>query len=470
MAVIWDAEKRAGAAFALTLALIALLAVLSCGRTLELARLDARLADSYQTLAVLQEVLSTLQQAQTAERGYLLTGEDRFLEPYYRARARVPEGLGQLEALAADHPDDRGLAGLLAQQAASEVTTLERLIHLRQQQGFEAARQRVLRGGGGKMEALQGLAGELARLTNARLLRSAERSRAGMRAALLTLCLSCVTEVGLVGLCYGLVRRNLRQRRRVEESLRQAERRKDDFLATLAHELRNPLAPIRNALGILGLPGVGAAAVEQARQIMARQLQHLVGLVDDLLDVSRIARGKVLLRREPIRLAAVVERAVEEARPLILAQGHELVVTSAGEAAWVEGDVIRLTQVVANLLTNAARYTNSPGRIGLSVTSEGGEVLLRVRDNGMGIASEMLPHIFEPFVQGDGAAGRPQGGLGLGLALVKRLVEMHGGSVSAASAGSGAGSAFTVRLPASAPPTPPGEADSGPPSSKSPPG
>ncbi|WP_439627070.1 PAS domain S-box protein [Gemmata sp.] len=231
------------------------------------------------------------------------------------------------------------------------------------------------------------------------------------------------------------------------QALREADRRKDEFLATLAHELRNPLAPIRNALQILKLPRVDATTVERSRDMMERQVHHLVRLVDDLLDVSRVMRGKIELRKERIELATVAARAVETVQPLIDAQGHDLKVLLPPDPLPLHADPVRMAQVVGNLLTNAAKYTEPGGRIWLTAEREGGEAVLRVRDSGIGIAPNMLPRIFELFVQVDHASTKAQGGLGIGLTLVKNLVEMHNGSVAARSAGLGRGSEFVVRLP-----------------------
>jgi len=234
------------------------------------------------------------------------------------------------------------------------------------------------------------------------------------------------------------------------EALRDADRRKDEFLATLAHELRNPLAPIRNSLQILKMPRVDAATVERSREMMERQVHHLVRLVDDLLDVSRVMRGKIELRRERVELATVVARAVETVQPLVDAQGHELSVRLPNESLLLDADPVRLTQVVGNLLTNAAKYTEANGRIRLTAEREGDEAVLGVRDNGIGIAPAMLPRIFELFVQVDHASTKAHGGLGIGLTLVKNLVQMHNGTVEARSAGLGQGSEFVVRLPLTA--------------------
>jgi PAS domain S-box-containing protein len=239
-----------------------------------------------------------------------------------------------------------------------------------------------------------------------------------------------------------------RELKRRLEQLADADRHKNEFLAMLAHELRNPLAPIRNALYILKMPGADPPTLQRAREMMERQLAQLVRLVDDLLDVSRIIRGNVELHRESVDLVTIVRRAIETAQPVIDAHGHELVVSLPPEPVLLEVDVIRLAQVVSNLLVNAAKYTEEAGRIWLSAEHLDGQVTLRVRDRGIGIAPELLARVFDLFVQADRTLARSQGGLGVGLTLVKRLVELHGGSVGVRSDGPGHGSEFTVRLPA----------------------
>jgi CheY-like chemotaxis protein len=233
------------------------------------------------------------------------------------------------------------------------------------------------------------------------------------------------------------------------EELAAADRQKDEFLAMLGHELRNPLAPMRNALHLMNMPDVGAHAVQNAREIMERQLHHLVRLVDDLLDVSRIISGRIELRQDVIDVADAARRAIETVQPAIDSHGHQLVVSFPSEPVWVEGDVVRLAQAVANLVTNAAKYTPQAGCIWLTVHSTGENVLVSVRDRGIGIAAEFLPRVFDLFVQADSSLARSHGGLGIGLTLVKRLVTMHQGSVSASSGGVGHGSEFVVRLPLS---------------------
>ncbi|TAK86408.1 MAG: PAS domain-containing hybrid sensor histidine kinase/response regulator [Betaproteobacteria bacterium] len=251
----------------------------------------------------------------------------------------------------------------------------------------------------------------------------------------------------------GIVR-DITERKRLESQLHErvkelasADRQKDEFLAMLSHELRNPLAPMRNALYLLERAQQDPETMQMARDVMERQMHQLVRLVDDLLDVSRIIRGKIELRRDRIDIGAVVARAVETAQPVIDAHGHAINVSLPERPLQVEGDMVRLAQVLANLLTNAAKYSGSASRIEVIVRGEGGDALIVVRDQGVGIPHELLPRIFDLFVQGEHTLARSQGGLGIGLTLAKRLVEMHGGSVAASSAGPGRGSEFSVRLP-----------------------
>jgi len=228
----------------------------------------------------------------------------------------------------------------------------------------------------------------------------------------------------------------------------------------LAHELRNPLAPLMNGIDVLRLIGSRQPDVQKIHDMMDRQVHNLVRLVDDLLDISRITRDKIELQMAPVDVALVVERAVEISRPLLDAGAHQLAVSVPLKPMRVNADLVRLAQVLSNLLNNAAKYTENHGAISLVVEPQGNEVLFRVRDNGMGIPAEMLTSIFDPFTQVKRSQDRSQGGLGIGLALVRRLVEMHGGRVTASSAGPDQGSEFEVRLPAfadaasSAPPDP----------------
>jgi PAS domain S-box-containing protein len=229
--------------------------------------------------------------------------------------------------------------------------------------------------------------------------------------------------------------------------LKEADRRKDEFLATLAHELRNPLAPVRNAVQVIRLKGSEEPEVRWSRDVIDRQVAHLTRLVDDLLDITRITRDKLELRKERVELTEVIKAAVETSRPLIEQRGHELTVSLPPEPVYLSADLVRLAQVFMNLLTNAAKYTERGGRVWLTAKRQEGEILVQVKDTGVGIPAEKLPRLFELFFQVDPSLERAQGGLGIGLSLVRRLVELHGGTVKAQSAGLGEGSEFTVHLP-----------------------
>jgi PAS domain S-box-containing protein len=229
--------------------------------------------------------------------------------------------------------------------------------------------------------------------------------------------------------------------------LQEDDRHKDEFLATLAHELRNPLAPLTNALNLMRLSDDLSPTVEQLRDIMEQQVNQLNRLVNDLLEVSRIKRDKIELRRESVELSTVLANAVETSRPLIEAAGHQLAITLSPNRMTLDADPVRLTQVVGNLLNNAAKYTQNGGQIWLTGQRLGSEIIISVRDTGMGIVPDLLPHVFDMFAQADHSRSINHGGLGIGLALAKRLVEMHGGRIEAHSDGAGKGSEFIVRLP-----------------------
>jgi signal transduction histidine kinase len=237
------------------------------------------------------------------------------------------------------------------------------------------------------------------------------------------------------------------ERARAEQALKEADRHKDEFLAMLAHELRNPLAPILNALQLMRMKPMPDPQLNRSREVIERQLTHLTRLVDDLLDVARITRGKINLSREPIELAALIARAVETVQPLIQERGHEFTAEIPAGTLRVNGDALRLTQAFGNVLGNAAKYTERGGRISLTVCQQGTVVEIRVRDTGIGIPAEVLPRIFDLFTQPDRRSDHPHSGLGIGLALVRRLLQMHDGTITAHSEGTGLGSEFVIRLP-----------------------
>jgi PAS domain S-box-containing protein len=254
---------------------------------------------------------------------------------------------------------------------------------------------------------------------------------------------------------------DITDRVRAEDALREADRRKDEFIAVLAHELRNPLAPLRNGLQVMRLAGTRGDAAEKARGMMERQLGHMVRLVDDLLDVSRISRNKLELRRERVLLSDAVASALETVRPAIDGARHSLTLDLPAGPVYLDADLTRLAQVFSNLLANAVKFTPPGGRIWLSAEERPGEVAVSVRDSGLGIPAEALGTVFDMFSQVDRSLERATGGLGIGLALVKGLAEMHGGRVRAESPGPGAGSTFIVSLPLARVKPPPGVPEAG---------
>jgi signal transduction histidine kinase len=242
------------------------------------------------------------------------------------------------------------------------------------------------------------------------------------------------------------LQKEVAERARAEGALHEADRNKDEFLAMLAHELRNPLAPIRNALQLMRMKP-SESQLQWAQEVIDRQLAYLTRLVDDLLDVSRITRGKITLTREPLDVATLINRAVETIEPLLHERKHELTLQIPPDPLRVDGDSTRLTQALGNVLGNAAKYTECGGRIDLRCTQQGADVEIRIRDNGIGIPADLLPRIFDLFTQLDRRSDHALSGLGIGLALVRRMVEMHGGSIIASSDGAGTGSEFVIRLP-----------------------
>jgi PAS domain S-box-containing protein len=357
------------------------------------------------------------------------------------------------------NPVAQSLTGWTQEEAAGQpLDSVFRIINEASRQPFESPTVRALREG-----AVVGLANHSLLIAKDGAERPIDGSAAAIR--------NGAGEVAGVVLVFRDVserRRDITERSRLEkqaqaqtEALADAHRRKDEFLAMLSHELRNPLAPIANALHLLRVQKGENSIQQQARGIIERQVTQLALLVDDLMEVSRITTGRVQLRHDRVVMSAIVERAVETARPIIDERRHEFTVSLPPQPICLYADAARLEQVVVNLLTNAAKYTDEGGHIWLTVQQEGDECLLTVRDTGVGIAPEVLPRIFDLFTQGERSMDRSQGGLGIGLALVQRLVEMHRGRVEAVSA-LGRGSEFVVRLPvvlspAAQPPSPPKE-------------
>ena len=579
----WSLTRGQTAAVALLVVALLIDAVLALHNIREVAISVQWVSHTHEVLGQVEQVLSTLKDAENGQRGYLLAGERPYLEPYEQAVARFPAQITRLRQLTIDNPPQTAHVLKLEQLAA------ERLAELRQglerfqaetdkSRATQLSRQYLLRGEGKRlMDLVRDEVYGMQQLERALLTRREAASRANTRTALAstvvglglglvltTMVITLVarnlaarqraadvlhaererfrttlTSIGdavvvtdaqgritllnpvaqaltgwsaealgqpleavfhivnettrkavenpvsqvirlgaIVGLAnhtvliakdgtelaiddsgapirdaHGrivgvvLVFRDITQRRGSERALEDADRRKDEFLAMLAHELRNPLAPIRNAAHTLALLGTGDDRVRWVSSVIERQVGLMTRLVDDLLDVSRITSGKITLQRATVSVREVLAQAVETARPLAESRGQALEVDVPEDSAWVDGDPARLAQAVGNLLDNAIKYTDDGGRIGLRARVEADEVVIVVEDSGVGVDPELLPHVFDLFIQADRSLERKQGGLGLGLTLVRRLVEMHGGRVEAASAGPGLGSAFTIRLP-----------------------
>ncbi|MGE5093667.1 MAG: CHASE3 domain-containing protein [Betaproteobacteria bacterium] len=539
-----------------------------------------RVGQSRQVQHALQQVLSLAQDAESAVRGFVITGESAYLEPYDNAMAASPARLQRLLELIGDNPQQQADFATLRARFDAHAEEQATLLAIRREDGFEKARAAIA--GGSGRDRMQALRETVSRMTLAETAILDERARASFRsldiarassvlAALLGMAmlgvlmyqmrrillardrvaaslgeqkelfrttlaslgeavLTCDTAgrvtflntaaesltgwsaaravgqpiddiVRIVdprthapiensaqaalregrgvpianrgklvargarperpvddsaapirdadGNIAGavLVIRDITERKRSEDALLDADRRKDEFLAVLAHELRNPLAPLRNALQIVRMAGDNRAAVEQVWGMMERQVQQMVRLIDDLLDVSRITRNKLEMRKEPVQIGDVIEAALEMSSPTVARYGHQVQVDVPAGLPPVDGDRARLVQVVDNLLTNAAKYSEAGGRIQVRAFAAGGEMRIVVKDTGVGIPPDMLERIFDMFTQVDRTLERSRGGLGIGLTLVRRIVELHGGTIAARSEGPGRGSEFEIALP-----------------------
>ena len=560
-------------------ALLLLNAGVAYRNTMQLHRSSDLVAHTNQVLLSLETLLSTLKDAETGQRGFLITGDEGYLKPYNHALANLDRELATLEHLTTDDPRHQARITRLEELVKAKLDELALTIDLRKEKGMAAAQAEVATHlGRNRMDAIRALVAEMEaderaleharRLVNERSYRNALGSlvlatvagfvgvlgfvwvmrrhlkarldadavlaeqREWFRTTLASIgdaviatdtqsrvtfinpaaesltgwseseaagqpvatvfniineqsrhpvedptrrALAEGTVVGLAnhtlliardgselpiddsaapirdaqGQIIGavLVFRDITQRKASEQILREADRRKDEFLATLSHELRNPLAPIRNAVQILNAKGPSDLEFVWARDVIDRQVTHMTRLVDDLLDVSRIAANKLRVQKQRVSLTAIVESAVETSQPVIAAANHQLTVSLPPEPIHLEADATRLAQVFANLLNNAARYTENGGAIALTAERENGDAVVSVRDNGVGIHAEIMPHIFEAFSQGIASPERSHSGLGIGLSLAKALVELHEGTITARSNGPGKGSEFIVRLP-----------------------
>lgn len=405
-------------------------------------------AHTHEVIDTLDEIIVSMREAEAIQRSSIITGHESRFSEVTAGIAAAKRSVETLRLLTDDNPDQQARIPEVQAAIADLAGLWSHTAKLRNEQGFDAARSIISSDKADQsMSHLQRLLRQMGESERTLLDERAARTDETYRSALATGLLTGVAAIAGVGAFTILLRRHLAARKRAEQALQEADGRKDEFLATLAHELRNPLAPIRNALQVMRLAGDNVELAEQARGIIDRQLSQLVRLVDDLMDVSRISRGKIELRKERIELAAVVHSAVEASRPVIEQAGQQLTVTMPQQPIVVDADLTRLAQACMNLLNNAAKYTEPGGNIWLTVERRGSDVALSVKDTGVGIAASELPLIFDLFTQVDRSLDKAQGGLGIGLSLVKRLVEMHGGRVEAKSDGPGSGSEFVITLP-----------------------
>ena len=445
-------------------------------------------AQTHENLRVLDRLESSIKDADSSQRGYIITGSTEYLEPFHNAAESINHFMQELEQRTdGDDQRQKGLETLklLIRQKMDEM----RLTITLSRESMSIAAENVLKNDTGKQfkneirEQLTSIRSSHDRFLGERVAASDQ----AYIAALLTALTSTIVGLSLVAAVFWTVQDSRKkmeaatavlftERKRLQVTfasigdgvvrdltsakksqdevselasrLSEMDRRKNDFLATLAHELRNPLAPIQNAVQLMGMLKLNPE-IDELRQMMARQVEQLVRLIDDLLDVSRISRGKISLRSEIVELSAIIDAAVQASSTFIAENGQQLIVNVPDDdVIRVHGDPSRLIQVISNLLNNSAKYSDSGSRIELTVVLEDQVAVISVRDNGIGIVPEMLDSIFSMFSQADDTLERRGAGLGIGLTLVKTLVELHGGTVVAQSEGVGKGSTFTVRLPA----------------------
>jgi signal transduction histidine kinase len=431
-------------AFGLTLAVLtggALTGYVNAHRLIANERLVAHSDDA---LLDLNRLLSALRDAERSQRGYLLTGNEAQLQSYRDDTTRVHSEIAALARQVDANPAQRGRLGTLRRQIGLKLAELERTIAL-EEAGDAAGALAIVRAGAGgtTLDEIQAQVAAMRTAEYALLQRRAGQSERSSDLAIAAIVAPTLIGALLLGLVFFLGQRGMKE-------LEEADRQKDEFLALLAHELRGPLAPLRNGLELIKQGGGAEELRRRACTLMERQLEQLIRMIDDLLDASRIARGKIELRLTSIELGALLRETLELKRPQIAAAHLELDTELPSLPLFVAGDPMRLTQVFRNLLDNARKYTEAGGRIQVRLAPEHGEAVARVKDSGVGIPADKLEAIFEMFVQINRSASRSQGGLGIGLGLTKRLLELHGGAIEVFSDGPGRGSEFVVRLPLAA--------------------
>jgi signal transduction histidine kinase/ActR/RegA family two-component response regulator len=446
---------------------------------------DRWVIHTYDVIHAINHLFFTVTDLETAQRGYVTTGDKSFLTHYENSLTEVDNALQHLSKVIEDNSERGHEIVELRQQVSAKLEAIREIVAVRQSSGFDSAQQLIL--SGKSRRAMEVLRATVSRMEFAERRLLADRQThsevsywravvSGAIAGLIGICLSVFASIlvwrdfdrrsknaaELQSVNDQLARQTaelasfnrslemeIAERKRVEAALHEADQRKDQFLATLAHELRNPLSPLLSAAQLLSLEPGSSVETKEMSAIMLRQVEQLKRLIDDLLDVSRISRGKLQLQLQPTLLSEAVSAALDVSRGLMESKRHQLEVVMPEREVWINGDKVRLAQIIGNLLINAAKYTPPQGTIKLAAQVVGQQVEIRVEDNGIGIAPEMLARIFGLFTQADTTNERSHGGLGIGLSLAKTLVEMHGGTIQARSAGLGKGAEFVVSIPLS---------------------
>jgi len=402
-------------------------------------------------LRAITKLLSVVQDAESGQRGFLITGNPRYLEPYKAALALISQTRRDLNALVADEPQLVELSQQFDQHIDAELKELADTIEIHRREGAAAAYAAVQAGEGERhMDSIRALTDKMERIEGDHRTALQKVAESSIQFSIVLMFVSTIFGLSAIGLGFYLIQREILARRQFAEMLQEADRKKNDFLALVGHELRNPLAAITNAADVMHLLGNLDETGEEMRAIINRQIVFMSRLVNDLLDTARVAHGKLELCKTRLDLAELLRRTVTDARSAMQAGGVRIDLESPAEPVWVSGDATRLAQVVGNLVDNAVKFSPRNGRVWLKLrTSQGDsqQATISVVDHGVGMEPEMLQSVFEPFVQGVAAGDRDRRGLGLGLALARGLVELHGGQIAAHSAGTGHGTTMTVTLP-----------------------
>jgi len=455
------------ALFIILLSAVAATIALSSRSISIVLRNEERVSHTYRVMAELDATLAALTDAETGQRGFLFTGRESYLQPYNAAEASVSQHIGQLKELTSDNPSQQQMVALIEQRASAKLQELSRTIDAWGRNDAAAARAIVLSDEGKVvMDELRGFVTTMKKVEETLLQQRRNESMQSARQSTLILLFAGGALATLL-LFYGQVRwtealrtklleseqrarheaeRAYASERRAHDELLRANHVKDQFLATVSHELRTPLNAMLGWASMLRR-STGGDMLQRGLASIERNARAQAQLVEDLLDVSRVIAGKMKLDTRSVDVRSVVRQAVDVVGPAADAKGIAMALESDAAECWVSADPDRLQQVVWNLLSNAVKFTPENGRVDVRCASDGSYVGIIVTDTGQGIPHDFLPHIFEPFRQVDASSTRAQGGLGLGLALVRSLVDLHGGTVSVASAGPGKGSSFSVRLP-----------------------